>query len=57
MSNDEVNDRAKPAGCYWKADNSVPTGYFNTIFDTALTQVQLFDNNGGVCKKQGNHLN
>ena len=46
----DVNQRNRPAGCYWRSNGN---GYFNHIFDPSSTNTNEFGNRGGVCSLAG----
>ena len=50
VSNLNVNQKNRPAGCYWRSDN---TGYFNNVLDPSSTNTNEFGARGGVCSLTG----
>ena len=51
----DVNDTARPAGCYWKSDGD---GFFNNVLDPSSTNRKAFGDRGGLCNVNGkNHKN
>ena len=45
----DYNNPDRPAGCYWKEDQTLISTYFNAIVEPSKTKPESFDATGGVC--------
>ena len=46
----EVDNKKRPAGCYWRSGNR---GYYNIVVDPLPTDPKSFGDRGGLCRTIG----